>query len=77
MTPDMIECVWTLDPNRHHRGATILLPRGGVTMRTLVRFTLIMALALLTGAPAAAGQEMGKAAAKLTGDAEVRGQLSK
>jgi CHRD domain len=42
-------------------------------MRTLVRFTVIMALALLTGAPAAAGQGMGKATAKLTGDAEVPG----
>jgi CHRD domain len=42
-------------------------------MRTLVLFTVVMALALLTGAPATAGQEMGKATAKLTGDVEVPG----
>ncbi len=41
-------------------------------MRTLVLSTLVMALALLTGV-AAAGQEMGKATATLTGDAEVPG----
>jgi hypothetical protein len=42
-------------------------------MRTLVLFTVIMALALLTGTHAAVGQEVGKATAKLTGDAEVPG----
>jgi hypothetical protein len=42
-------------------------------MRTLVRFTLVMALALLTGAPGMAAQEMGKATATLTGAAEVPG----
>ena len=42
-------------------------------MRTLVLFTVVMALALLTGTHAAAGQEMGKATAKLTGAAEVPG----
>jgi hypothetical protein len=42
-------------------------------MRTLVLFTVVMVLALLTGTHAAAGQEMGKATAKLTGDAQVPG----
>jgi hypothetical protein len=42
-------------------------------MRPLVLFTVVMTLALLTGAHAAAGQKMGKATAKLTGDAEVPG----
>ncbi len=42
-------------------------------MRTLVRSTVIMVLALLTGAHVIAAQEMGKATAKLTGDAEVPG----
>jgi hypothetical protein len=38
-----------------------------------VLFTVVMALALLTGTHAAAGQELGKAMATLTGDAEVPG----
>ena len=42
-------------------------------MRTLVLSMLIIALALLTGAHLATAQEMGKATAKLTGDAEVPG----
>jgi hypothetical protein len=42
-------------------------------MRTLVLSTFVMALVLLTGAPMAAGQETGKATAKLTGEAEVPG----
>jgi hypothetical protein len=42
-------------------------------MRTLVRAMFVMALALLIGAPVMAAQEMGKATAKLTGDAEVPG----
>jgi CHRD domain len=42
-------------------------------MRTLVLFTFVMALALLTGAHVMAAQEMGKATAKLTGDVEVPG----
>jgi hypothetical protein len=42
-------------------------------MRTLVRSTVIMALALLTGLHVAAAQEMGKATATLTGAAEVPG----
>jgi hypothetical protein len=40
-------------------------------MRTLVLFTVVMAL--LGAAHVEAGQEMGKATAKLTGDAEVPG----
>jgi CHRD domain len=43
-----------------------------VAMRTLVLSTIVMALALLTSV-AAAGQEMGKATATLTGDAQVPG----
>ena len=42
-------------------------------MRTLVLSTFVMALALLTGAHMVAAQEMGKATAKLTGEAEVPG----
>ena len=42
-------------------------------MRTLVLSMVIIALALLTGAHLATAQEMGKATAKLTGDAEVPG----
>ena len=42
-------------------------------MRTLVLSMLIIALALLTGAHLTTAQEMGKATAKLTGDAEVPG----
>ena len=42
-------------------------------MRTLVLSAVVMALALLTGAPMVAAQEMGKATAKLTGAAEVPG----
>jgi hypothetical protein len=42
-------------------------------MRTLVLSTVIMALALLTGVPVAAAQNMGNATAKLTGAAEVPG----
>jgi hypothetical protein len=42
-------------------------------MRTLMLFTVILALALLAGTHAAAGQEMGKATGKLTGDVEVPG----
>jgi hypothetical protein len=42
-----------------------------MTMRTLVQFIVVMALALLTNV--AAAQEMGTATAKLTGDAEVPG----
>jgi hypothetical protein len=42
-------------------------------MRSLVRSTVIMVLALLTGVHVMAAQEMGKATAKLTGDAEVPG----
>jgi CHRD domain len=42
-------------------------------MRTLVRSTVIMALALLTGVPVMAAQEMGKATATLTGAAEMPG----
>ena len=42
-------------------------------MRTLVRSTVIMVLALLTGVHVMAAQEMGNATAKLTGDAEVPG----
>jgi hypothetical protein len=44
-----------------------------VAMRTLVRSTVTMALALLTGLHVAAAQEMGNATAKLTGAAEVPG----
>ena len=42
-------------------------------MRTLVLSTVVMALALLTGAHMVAAQEMGKTTAKLTGAAEVPG----
>ena len=42
-------------------------------MRTLMLTTVVMALALLIGVHWAAAQEMGKATAKLTGDAEVPG----
>ena len=42
-------------------------------MRTLVLSTFVVALALLTGVHMAAAQEMGKATAKLTGEAEVPG----
>jgi hypothetical protein len=42
-------------------------------MRTLVLSTVVMALALLTGAQVMAAQEMGKAKATLTGAAEVAG----
>ena len=42
-------------------------------MRTLGLSMLIIALALLTGAHLTTAQEMGKATAKLTGDAEVPG----
>ena len=42
-------------------------------MRTLMLSLLVIALALLTGAHLATAQEMGKATAKLTGDAEVPG----
>jgi hypothetical protein len=42
-------------------------------MRTLMLSTIIVVLALLTGAHMAAAQEMGKAMAKLTGAAEVPG----
>jgi CHRD domain len=42
-------------------------------MRRLLLSTFVVALALLTGAPVAVAQEMGKATAKLTGDAEVPG----
>jgi hypothetical protein len=43
-------------------------------MRTLVLSTFVVALALVTGVHmAAAAQEMGKATAKLTGEAEVPG----
>ena len=40
-------------------------------MRTFVLSTVVVALALLIGPHWAAAQEMGKATAKLTGDAEV------
>jgi hypothetical protein len=42
-------------------------------MRRLVLSTSVMALALLMGAQVMAAQEMGKATAKLTGEAEVPG----
>jgi CHRD domain len=42
-------------------------------MRTLMLSTIVVVLALLTGAHMAAAQEMGKAMAKLTGAAEVPG----
>jgi CHRD domain len=42
-------------------------------MRTRMLSTIIVVLALLTGAHMAAAQEMGKAMAKLTGAAEVPG----
>jgi CHRD domain len=42
-------------------------------MRTLVLSTVVMALALLTGAHLEAAQDMGKAMATLTGVAEVPG----
>src|SRR5919109_2667144 len=42
-------------------------------MRRLVLSAFVVALALLMAAPVMAAQEMGKATAKLTGDAEVPG----
>ena len=42
-------------------------------MRTLVLSMVVIALALLSGAHLEAAQEVGKATAKLTGDAEVPG----
>ena len=42
-------------------------------MRILLRLTVVMALVLVIGAYVEAGQPMGKASAKLTGDAEVPG----
>ncbi len=47
--------------------------KEGVAMRTLALSIGIIALVLLTGIHLAAAQEMGKATAKLTGDAEVPG----
>jgi hypothetical protein len=44
-----------------------------VAMRTLMLFTVVTALVLLTGTHVAAGQPMAKATAKLTGDTEVPG----
>jgi hypothetical protein len=44
-----------------------------VAMRTCVVSMIVIALALLTGAPVATAQEVGKATATLTGGAEVPG----